>query len=90
MRCVNCDGFPCLVHGKSDAEVMGVRPALEHANVTLLTGAKAVRLETNEAGTAVTAVLVERDGETERYRPISSFSPAAPRTRHAPARLRER
>ena len=22
----NCDGFPCLVHAKSDAEVLGVRP----------------------------------------------------------------
>jgi choline dehydrogenase-like flavoprotein len=55
------------VHGKSDAEVLGVRPALEHANVTLLTNARARRLETNEAGTAVTAVLVERDGETERF-----------------------
>ena len=32
-----CDGFPCLVHAKSDAEVLGVRPALEHPNVTLLT-----------------------------------------------------
>ena len=47
VRCVNCDGFPCAVHGKSDAEVLGVRPALEHPNVTLLTNAKAVRLETD-------------------------------------------
>ena len=67
VRCQTCDGFPCLVHAKSDAEVLGVRPALEHANVTLLTNAQAVRLETNEAGTAVTEVVVERDGETERY-----------------------
>src|SRR5262245_5480059 len=22
VRCANCDGFPCLVHGKSDAEVL--------------------------------------------------------------------
>ena len=58
-----CDGFPCLVHAKSDAEVLGVRPALEHPNVTLLTNAKVVRLETNGAGTAVTEVVVERDGE---------------------------
>ena len=36
----NCDGFPCLVHAKSDAEVLGVRPALEHPNVTLLTNAR--------------------------------------------------
>jgi choline dehydrogenase-like flavoprotein len=55
------------VHGKSDAEVLGVRPALEHPNVTLLTNTKAVRLETNDAGTAVTGVTVERDGETEQF-----------------------
>ena len=40
VRCNDCDGFPCLVHAKSDAEVLGVRPALEHANVTLLTNAR--------------------------------------------------
>ena len=37
IRCATCDGFPCLVHAKSDAEVLGVRPALEHPNVTLVT-----------------------------------------------------
>jgi choline dehydrogenase-like flavoprotein len=67
VRCDNCDGFPCLVHAKSDAEVIAVRPALEHANVTLLTGAEAVRLETNEAGTAVTSVVVNHDGEQETF-----------------------
>ena len=67
VRCADCDGFPCLVHAKSDAEVLAVRPALEHPNVTLLTNAKAVRLETNDAGTAVTEVVVEREGETERF-----------------------
>ncbi len=63
VRCSTCDGFPCLVHAKSDAEVLGVRPALEHANVTLLTKAKAVALKTNPAGTAVTEVVVERAEE---------------------------
>jgi choline dehydrogenase-like flavoprotein len=67
VRCANCDGFPCPVHAKADAEVMGVRPALEHPNVTLLTNAKAVKLETNDAGTAVTGVVVARNGDTERY-----------------------
>jgi choline dehydrogenase-like flavoprotein len=67
VRCINCDGFPCLVHGKSDADVLGVRPALEHANVSLLTNACAVKLETNDGGTVVTGVVVERDGETETY-----------------------
>jgi choline dehydrogenase-like flavoprotein len=67
IRCAQCDGFPCLVHAKSDAEVLGVRPALEHPNVTLLTNAKVERLETNEAGTAVTEVVVSREGSEERF-----------------------
>ncbi len=67
VRCVNCDGFPCLVHGKSDAEVLGVRPALEHPNVTLLIDAQATRLQTDERGKVVTGVVVERDGAEERH-----------------------
>ena len=68
IRCRTCDGFPCLVHAKADADVLGVRPALEHPNVTLVTRAEAVRLTTNDAGTAVTEVLVRRNGERESYR----------------------
>jgi choline dehydrogenase-like flavoprotein len=67
VRCQDCDGFPCLVHAKSDAEVIGVRPALEHDNVTLLTNATAVKLNTDPDGKAVTEVEVERDGERETY-----------------------
>ena len=33
IRCATCDGFPCLVHAKTDADVIAVRPALEHDNV---------------------------------------------------------
>ena len=39
-----------LVHAKSDAEVIGVRPALEHPNVTLLTNARAVRARDERGG----------------------------------------
>ena len=67
VRCANCDGFVCAVQGKSDAEVLGVRPALEHPNVELLTNAKAVKLETNDDGSAVTGVVVEQNGETMTY-----------------------
>jgi choline dehydrogenase-like flavoprotein len=67
VRCANCDGFPCVVHAKSDAEVFGVRPALEHPNVTLLTNARAVKLDTNDSGTVVTEVVVARNGQEERY-----------------------
>jgi choline dehydrogenase-like flavoprotein len=67
VRCGTCDGFPCPLHAKSDAEVAGVRPALEYPNVSLLTDANAVRLDTNDAGDTVTAVVVEHDGHLERY-----------------------
>ena len=42
------------------------RPS-KHPNVTLRTNARVVRLETNGEGTAVTEVVVERDGAEERF-----------------------
>ena len=44
-----------------------MRPALEHENVTLLTNARAVKLETSDSGSSVTEVVVEHDGETKRF-----------------------
>ena len=68
MRCSAFDGFPCLLNGKADAQVICVDPTIaRYPNVTLLTGAYAERLETNPAGTAVTGVHVTRDGVAERY-----------------------
>ena len=58
IRCATCDGFPCLVHAKSDAEVIAVRPLLDNPNVTLLTSAEVVRLETSPSGREVTGVVV--------------------------------
>ena len=68
IRCAWCDGYPCLVHAKADADIMAVRPTLESPNVTLLTGATATRLETDPAGRTVTGVVVDRAGTTEVYR----------------------
>jgi choline dehydrogenase-like flavoprotein len=70
IRCATCDGYPCLVHAKADAEVIGVRPLLDQRNVTLMTDAEVVRLETDPRGRTVTGVVVERggDGKEEVYR----------------------
>jgi len=67
IRCETCDGFPCLVEAKGDAEVCCVAPALRHPNVTLLTEAKATRLITSASGREVSGVEVERDGQKETY-----------------------
>jgi choline dehydrogenase-like flavoprotein len=69
-RCIRCDrfdGFPCLVHGKADAEVLCVAPALEHPNVELLTRAYVDRLETSPSGREVSKIHVRRDGEEEAF-----------------------
>ncbi len=67
IRCNTCDGFPCLVHAKSDAEVIAVDPAVQHSNVTLLTKTYVKRLETSASGREVTKVVVEREGAREAY-----------------------
>jgi choline dehydrogenase-like flavoprotein len=67
IRCDTCDGFPCLVHAKSDAETCAVEPALRRPNVELITNAYVSRLETSASGREVTGVIVERRGETQRF-----------------------
>jgi choline dehydrogenase-like flavoprotein len=68
IRCDAFDGFPCLLNGKADAQVMCVDPALAaHPNLELLTLAYATRLETDTSGRRVTGVLIERGGTLERY-----------------------
>jgi choline dehydrogenase-like flavoprotein len=68
IRCQTCDGFPCLLHAKSDAEVVAVRPALEFPNVTLLRNTKALKLQTNASGSEVTEVIAEVAGERDVFR----------------------
>jgi choline dehydrogenase-like flavoprotein len=67
IRCNTCDGFPCLVYAKSDAQVVCVDPALEHPNVTMLTNAVVKRLETSASGREISRVIVDRKGETLEF-----------------------
>ena len=79
IRCNRVDGFPCLVNGKSDAQVICVDPVLGQDNVTLVTGANVQRLETDPTGRTVTGVVTElADGRSRRSPATSSSSPAAP------------
>jgi choline dehydrogenase-like flavoprotein len=63
IRCDTCDGYPCLVHAKSDADISAVRPVLTEPNVTLVTEAKVLRLHTSASGREVTGVVAEVKGE---------------------------
>lgn len=62
VRCRTCDGFPCMVDAKADADVSAMRPALE-AGVQLLTRTKVQRLESDGSGRIITSAQAERDGK---------------------------
>jgi choline dehydrogenase-like flavoprotein len=68
IRCDAFDGFPCLLNGKADAQVMCVDPALAaYPNLTLLTNAYVSRLQTDATGRSITGVCVSRNGDREQY-----------------------
>jgi choline dehydrogenase-like flavoprotein len=68
IRCATCDGFPCRVAAKSDAQTCALEPALATGNVTLLTGARARRIETSDGGRRVDHVVVETPDGVVRVR----------------------
>lgn len=58
IRCDTCDGYPCLLYAKSDAQVCCVDAALQHSNVTLITNAYVSRLQTSASGREANALRV--------------------------------
>src|SRR5579871_1146205 len=62
------DAFPDTRTGKMDAETCGLGVALAHETVSLRTGARVLRLETDPAARRIESVVYERHGETLRIR----------------------
>lgn len=63
IRCGTCDGFPCRLGAKADAETSFLDPALGHENIQLLTGARVMGLKAK--GRKVASAVV-RQGGVER------------------------
>jgi choline dehydrogenase-like flavoprotein len=61
-RCANCDGFPCMIDAKGDAEVKLVRPALQSKNIELRAGAYVHRLLTDASGRRIVGAEVDQGG----------------------------
>jgi choline dehydrogenase-like flavoprotein len=62
IRCNTCDGFPCLVKAKADAQTCGVDHALKLPNVTLLTNALVERVTSSPSGREATGVVAKVNG----------------------------
>ncbi|MGB3293385.1 MAG: GMC family oxidoreductase [Phormidesmis sp.] len=67
IRCNTCDGFPCFIDAKADADVSCIRPTMGNANVRLLTEAKVNKLHTSNSGQEITGVEAEVAGETQIF-----------------------
>ena len=55
MRCNTCDGFPCRLGAKGDAETRLIDPVLQHGDVALRTEAQVVRLRADAGGRRLVA-----------------------------------
>ena len=65
--CSTCDGYPCQLLAKSDADVVGVRPALKDSNISLWTRARVIRLVTQaDSPDRVDHLEVDHDGIRKR------------------------
>jgi len=62
VRCQTCDGFPCRLGAKSDAETCALEPALATGHVRLMTGARIESIELGPDG-RVSALHGDVDGE---------------------------
>jgi choline dehydrogenase-like flavoprotein len=67
IRCNTCDGFPCLVQAKADAQVCAIDPALTYPNVTLRTNMMVERLETSSSGLEVRKVIAKCGSTREEF-----------------------
>lgn len=67
IRCNTCDGFPCLVNAKADAQVCCVDPALRHDNVSLITGVDVQRLGASADGTKIERVEANVNGHPQSF-----------------------
>jgi choline dehydrogenase-like flavoprotein len=64
--CRTCDGFPCMLDAKGDADIFALRPALAGGTVSLLTRTLVRRLSASADGRTVTAAHGRRDGREVR------------------------
>ncbi len=65
IRCGTCDGFPCRLGAKSDAETCAIDPALAETGMRLATGTRVRRIVTDRSGRRVDHLVADGpDGTT--------------------------
>jgi len=62
LRCRTCDGYPCMVGAKNDAERAAVRPALTAPTLRLLRNTRVERIEVGTGGRTVSGLSCTHNG----------------------------
>ena len=68
LRCRTCDGYPCMVGAKNDAERAAVRPALASPTIRLLRNTQVQRIDVVPGGRAVAGLTCLHHGRPLRVR----------------------
>ena len=68
IQCGSCIGFPCPVDAKNGTQNTLLRRAMHTGNLTIVTGAVAERVATDDAGKVIGADLIHDDGRRETVR----------------------
>jgi len=63
VRCRTCDGYPCMVDAKADADICAIRPLAASGQIRLLTNAVISALVTTADGKAVAEASGRRHGQ---------------------------
>lgn len=62
VRCRTCDGYPCMVDAKGDADVAALRPSVQGGKVRLLTRTRIDSLRTAADGRTVVSAVGKHQG----------------------------
>ncbi len=63
VRCRTCDGYPCMIDAKADADVRAIRPLAAAGKIRLLTNSVISLLTTTADGKTVAEARGRRDGQ---------------------------
>lgn len=67
IKCNTCDGYPCMVHAKADADINCIRKIQNLENVRIQTNAYVKKLLTDDSGTKITGVETSINGEIQIF-----------------------
>jgi len=68
IRCRTCDGYPCKIDAKNDADIAALRPALQAGGIRLLRNTQVDSIQAASQGTVITGLSCTHHGRPLQVR----------------------